>query len=392
MLIPQLAIRNILGAGLRTWLNVIALSLSFVVIIFVQGIYLGLNDQVERATIDALYGGGQFWETAYDPFDPLSLTDAHAAVPDSLHDMIRNGQATPLLIRQATMYPEGRLRMIILRGIDPQQTVLSIPSLLLAERSADDAIPALIGSRMARSAGLQKGDLITVQWRDVHGTFDARDLRIVEVMNTPVQDIDNDQIWVPLGRLQTLMAAPGQATVIVLAKQQVPPRSLAGWVFKSPDDLLQPIHALVRSKTAGASILYMILLFLALLAIFDTQVLSIFRRRKEMGTLMALGMTRRTIIGLFTLEGALHAVLAALAAAVYGIPLLTYVARTGWSLPQSYDTLGFAIGEKLFPTYSAGLIAGTIVLVLVTTTIVSYLPTRSIARLKPTDALRGKLT
>ena len=35
---------------------------------------------------------------------------------------------------------------------------------------------------------------------------------------------------------------------------------------------------------------------------------------------------------------------------------------------------------------------GTTALVLVVTTIVSYLPTRRIAPLKPTDALRGRLT
>jgi hypothetical protein len=48
MLILKLALRNILGAGIRTWLNVAALSFSFVVIIFVQGMYNGMNDQVER--------------------------------------------------------------------------------------------------------------------------------------------------------------------------------------------------------------------------------------------------------------------------------------------------------------------------------------------------------
>ncbi len=392
MLIPALAVRNILGAGVRTWLNVVALSLSFVVIIFVQGIYNGLNDQVERATIDALYGGGQYWQTDYDPFDPLSLTDAHAVLPSELQNMISAGQATPILIRQATVYPAGRFRMVLLKGIDPHQNVLSIPSSLLAEGTPDNGIPALIGSRMSKSAGLQKGDAITVQWRDLHGTFDARDVTIMEVIQTPVQEIDNDQIWVPLDSLQRLTALQRQATIVVLRKGQPFPGGIAGWEFKSLDDLLQTIHALVRSKTVGASILYMILLFLALLAIFDTQVLSIFRRRKEMGTLMALGMTRGKIIGLFTMEGTLHAVFAALVAAAYGIPLLTTIARTGWSLPQSYDTIGFAIGEKLFPTYSAGLIAGTTLLVLVTTTIVSYLPTRSIARLKPTDALRGKMT
>ena len=109
---------------------------------------------------------------------------------------------------------------------------------------------------------------------------------------------------------------------------------------------------MVESKTAGSSILYAIFLALAMLAIFDTQVLSIFHRRREMGTLMALGFTRTKVIGLFTLEGMLNGVLAALVAAVYGIPLLTWMARTGWALPGNTDSYGFAIGERLFPSYS----------------------------------------
>jgi len=129
-----------------------------------------------------------------------------------------------------------------------------------------------------------------------------------------------------------------------------------------------------------------------MLAIFDTQVLAIFHRRREMGTLMALGFTRAKVIALFTLEGLLNGVFAALVAAVYGIPLLSWIARTGWALPGDTDSYGFAIGERLFPAYSAGLVAGTTLLVLLTTAVVSFLPTRRIARLKPTDALRGRLT
>jgi putative ABC transport system permease protein len=183
---------------------------------------------------------------------------------------------------------------------------------------------------------------------------------------------------------------PGYATMVVLKSAVQPLPSVSGWTFRSLDYLLQDIHAVVRSKRIGGSILYIVLLFLALLAIFDTQVLSVFRRKKEMGTLMALGMTRTKVIGLFTLEGALHGFLAAIVGAIYGIPLLGYLARTGWELPGAADTIGFAIGEKLFPTYSAALIAGTTILVLLVTTIVSFLPTRKIADLKPTDALRGR--
>jgi ABC-type lipoprotein release transport system permease subunit len=92
------------------------------------------------------------------------------------------------------------------------------------------------------------------------------------------------------------------------------------------------------------------------------------------------------------MEGALHSILAALVAALYGIPLLAYTAMHGFLLPNATDTLGFAIGEKLFPAYSPLLVIGTIVLVCLVTTVVSFIPTRKIAKLKPTDALRGRFS
>jgi len=390
MLTPKLAIRNILSAGLRTWLNVVALSFAFVAIIFLQGFYDGLNDQVERATIDALYGGGQYWQEAYDPYDPLSLDDAHAVLPPQLDTLADRDEATPILIRRGTIYPQGRFRSILLKGIDPDQRILSIPSALLNDTS--DGIPALLGSRMAKSVGLDKGDMITVQWRDIHGTFDARDVRIVGVFRTTVQDIDKDQIWIPLKYLRRFTGTANQATLVVLKKSFKTVREVAGWDFKDLAFLLRDLHSLVRMKSVSGSIMYSLLLFLAMLAIFDTQVLSIWRRRREMGTLMALGMTRTKVIELFTLEGAFHSVLAMLVAAVYGIPLLAFAANKGFALPSAADSFGFAIGEKLFPTYTPTLVIGTTLLVGIVTTVVSFLPTRKIADLKPTDALRGKFS
>jgi putative ABC transport system permease protein len=388
MLLPTLARRNLLGAGLRTWLNALALSFSFVVIILLQGIYNGINQQAERASVAALYGGGQYWHAQYDPYDPLTLPDAHGPVPAALDALIRLGRATPILVRQATIYPSGRFRSVMLRGIDPAQSILAIPSAFL--RDGNGAIPAVIGARMARSTALKPGDVVTVQWRDVHGTFDAADATIVQVMRTTVPQIDNDQLWIPLEQLRRITDMPEQATLVVLAPGASAAGTVPGWTFHSVDDLLQDIRSLVRTKSIGASILYAFLLFLAMLAIFDTQVLAIFRRRREIGTLMALGMTRTRVIELFTLEGALHGVLAALLAAAYGIPLLAWLAATGYALPQGMDSFGLAIGNRIFPVYSVLLVVGTTLLVLLVTTAVSFLPTRRIARLKPTDALRGK--
>jgi putative ABC transport system permease protein len=397
--ILKLALKNLLGAGLRTWLNVFVLSLSFVLIIFTQGLLEGMNKQAEEAMVASEVGGGHFQHPAYDPYDPLSLTDAHGPVPPALAALAAAGKAAPVLVIQGTIYPEGRLFTVVVKGIDPGQTVVNIPTSLLgsassASSSGGDEIPVLIGERMAKMTGLKKGETFTLQWRDAHGTFDALDATVVEVMKTSVQTIDSGQVWVPLARLREMTGLDRQATLVILARDATLPAAGAagGWVFRSRDDFLSDLRAMVEAKSAGSSILYVIFLALAMLAIFDTQVLAIFHRRREMGTLMALGFTRGKVIGLFTLEGTLNGVLAALVAAAYGIPLLTWMARTGWALPSEMDSYGFAIGERIFPAYGLGLVAGTTLLVLLTTAVVSFLPTRKIAKLKPTDALRGRMT
>ena len=390
MIISKLAVRNLLGRGLRTWLNVIVLSFSFVAIIGMQGLYQGMDRQITRATVDVEYGGGQYWHDSYDPFDPLSLEDAHGTLPQELQAQVNDGKAMGILVIQGTIYPNGRIRPVMLKGIDPAQQIIDLPTHTL-KTDDESVIPGFIGTRMAKNSGLKKGDYVTVRWRDAEGTFDATELHIVEIMNTPVQSVDNAQVWIPVSTLQRIAGMDNEFTLVTIDKNEQAEQVFSGWVFRDHDYLLKDVKAMVQSKTIGGSIMYIILLSLAMIAIFDTQILSIFRRRREMGMLMAMGLTRFKVIQLFTLEGTLNGFLAALVGAVYGIPLLYYAATTGWAMPEMTDSYGFAIGTRLYPTYSLGLIAGTTVLVLMVTLIVSYLPTRNIAKLKPTDALRGKM-
>ena len=134
MTIPKLALKNLLGAGLRTWLNVFVLSLSFVLIIFSQGLLEGMNKQAEEAMIASEVGGGHFQHPAYDPYDPLTLTDAHGPVPAPLAALAAAGKAAPVLVVQGTIYPGGRLFTVRVKGIDPGQTVAQHPDLVPRRR------------------------------------------------------------------------------------------------------------------------------------------------------------------------------------------------------------------------------------------------------------------
>jgi ABC-type antimicrobial peptide transport system permease subunit len=96
-------------------------------------------------------------------------------------------------------------------------------------------------------------------------------------------------------------------------------------------------------------------------------------------------------VWLFTVEGAMHSVLAAIVSAAYGIPFLAWQAKVGWTLPVDAGDYGMAMAQTLYPMYSFGLVLSTILIVMLTTTVVSYWPSKKIAKMNPTEALRGKL-
>lgn len=389
MLTFKLALKNLIGAGLRTWLTVFVLSFAFVMIIFQWGIIDGWNLQAKKDMTEWEMGGGQYWHNLYDPYDPLSLNDGHDRLPEELQKMYTDGDAVPVLVTQASVYPEGRMRNILLKGIDPSQNIVKLPSSMIIGDTA--RINAMIGTRMANATKLNENDYVTVRWRDANGTFDAADIRIAGIFKTNVPEIDLNQIWIPIEKLQKMTGMPGNVTYIILKKGIAFIPTVPGWIQKSPDVLFKDIDTIIKAKKTGGSIVFIILLALALLAVFDTQVLSIFRREKEIGTYIAMGMTRWEVVRLFTVEGAMHSILAVIAGAIWGTPLFILLAKKGFAIPAGIEGYGITVGEKIFPALGIGTIVTMAIIIMIATIIVSYLPSRKIAGMNPTEALRGKV-
>jgi putative ABC transport system permease protein len=389
MIAFKLAIRNLLGAGLRTWLNVFVLSITFILILLMHGFIEGWNRQAMNDMKEWEVGGGQYWHTGYDPHDPFTLEDSHRTIPESVLTEAQKDNYCPELISQATIYPQGRMRNILMKGIATDQKILELPTSSLT--GDYDEIPVIIGTAMARATKLGKGDITTIRWRDANGTFDASEIVVTDIFKTNVPTVDALQVWMPLSTMQEIIGMPDEATIIVVKQDMVDPEPIPGWEFKNTKFLLSAITDTIKTKSIGTSFIYIVFLALGLLAVFDTQVLSIFRRQKEIGTYVAMGMTRKQVVGIFTVEGAMHSILAVLLGAVWGIPLLFWVSRTGFGMPVSADEFGLAMAERIYPAYGIGLIVVTMVLIIITTTIVSYLPSRRIAKMNPTEAIRGKI-
>jgi ABC-type antimicrobial peptide transport system permease subunit len=182
-----------------------------------------------------------------------------------------------------------------------------------------------------------------------------------------------------------------EATYITFAKNISTVQEKENWIYRDVDYLMRDMEAMIAADEPNARIMYAILLALAGMGIFNSQILSIFRRRKEIGTLMAIGMTRSRVVGLFTLEGGMNAFFALIMTLVLGGPVFIYFSMYGIPLPIDYTEMGLIMAKRLIPVYTMGLFVSTTLFISFVVLVLSYLPSRRIAKMKPTDALRGKV-
>jgi ABC-type lipoprotein release transport system permease subunit len=389
----KIAIKNLLGAKLRTWLNVFVTAISFFMIILFSAMYDGMREHAKQVTIDTEIAGGAYWHPEYDPLDPMTFEDAHSIIPRDLKLLVDQKKAVPVLVSQASIYPNGRIMPVIMKGITPKQNIVNMPTQMLIGHE-EVTIPVLIGRGMAKDANLEVGDAFTIRWLDADRTYDADEGTVVHIMDTENFKLDMGHIWVPLKKAQTMLAMEEEATYVTYAEGLSVVKNKHDWIPRDVKYLIRDMEALIKADEPNAAIMYIILLCFAAMGIFNAQVLSIFRRGREIGTLMALGMTRTRVVGLFTLEGGLNAFLAAIMTVILFGPLLWYFGNNGIWLGVDYSdgAMGIIVEKYLIPVYSVGLVVTTTIIVSIIVLIVSYLPSRRIARMKPTDALRGKVT
>ena len=386
----KIALKNLMGAKLRTWLNVFVTSISFFMIIFVSGMYDGMREHAMQVSIETEIAGGAYWHPQYDPMDPMTFEDAHSFPPDAIKKLVHQEKAVPILVSQASIYPGGRMMPVIMKGITPEQKIIDLPTETLASDNGT-YIPVLIGMGMASYAKLKVGDTFTIRWLDANRTYDADEGVVVHIMDTENFKVDLGHIWIPLEKVQSMLSMGGEATYVTYSKGLDPIQNIGDWIPRDVEYLNRDMKAAIEADKPGAQIMFTVLLALAAMGIFNAQVLSIFRRGREIGTLMALGMTRSKVVGLFTLEGGLNAFLAAIVTVILFGPVLWYFGVYGIPLPIDYNEIGLIMAKRLIPVYTIGLFLSTTAIISLIVLLVSYMPSKRIAKMKPTDALRGKV-
>lgn len=383
----DIANKNFYRQGLRAFLNVLVTALSIIALIFMLSLLNGFQAQATRNLVSTDVGGGHYRVPGLDILTPTEWEDFTMTVPPVLESLPKTDKAE-VLVQQGQLYPNRRLFPVQLRGIEMEQSLLSLP--LAGLKSYDDkprdVIPAVVGVKMARKAHLKKGDTVVLKWRDKGGAVDARDVLIVDVGDIINPRVDDGVVWLRLDHLRAMTDRDNEVSWVAVREFLGP---VQGFEFHGIELLMSDLLALLRQDRINSKILWGILMVLVCTSVFNTQILNIFKRQKEIGTLMALGMDPGRIVRIFTLEGVLAACWALVLALFLGVPFFIWFQGVGFDVTHLSEA-SFPIRETIYPDYQPREIVISVLIVFALIIASAWAPVKKIIRLDPTLALRGR--
>lgn len=260
-----------------------------------------------------------------------------------------------------------------------------------------------VGSGIASAFGWSVGDSVEIQTKTVHGTLNsAKNVRIVELLRSSHPLVDDFTVLLPRDTGEPLLdASAGQTTEVMV---RLPNPDDAEQVASSVQTEFPNVVAQTwRQKTQylidinnirrGAfQIIVVIILLIGAAGVANTTLMSAFERTTEIGTMLALGMRRTTIVGLLVTETGLIAAVGSTIGAGLGSLVSGWFTVYGIEFPEIQVEAGAAIPMPplLYFAWRIDLAVVATVLGMAVALVAALWPALRSSRVDPIVALRGE--
>jgi putative ABC transport system permease protein len=412
----KLAWRNIGRQRGRTILSLMAILSGVFVVIFAKGFIDGMLDNVLNLNINFNSGHVRIIRPEYQVKERLlSLGYPVGESGKTYRQLTRDLQGLPG-VKQAT----GRIRfgMMLARG-EERQAVTGIGADLPAEErltglsryltgAGAGRLPRpgrkeiLLGAELMKKLNLKVGDKVNAVFSTSFGGFRVVTFGVAGRMMSGVKYLDEGVAYLPLAEAMPLVEFEDAVTEIVVfgrdpARAGELQRSIAAYLGKEKSDLKaipwdqssEMVIQLIRMRVIYNAI-YVMIALLASFVVFNTLMMIVAERTREIGMLAALGLTPAAIKRLFLLEGALLAGLGSAAGAILGGVCNFILSRVGIDFSQVMKGIGkdFMMSPKLYSNFRFEDLGFGMAIGIAVTVLAAYLPARRASRMDPTEALR----
>ncbi len=399
---------NLLRSPKRVALSLISVIAGVMVFILGDGFASGLSENVIRAEIDSVGAHVTLTPLEYDsdaftrPIeDAYALTDATRSTLD---------EQTHSWTRRILFSPEGIVGSdgIRLRGVayDPASDEAVFPRdtwVVQGDMPTPENGGVLLAVKAATLLGVEAGDWLTLRTRTVDGALNALQVPVTGILSAGNPIIDVNTVMIPWPLAEDLLQHHDRTTHLharlgnrwnadSLAEQlgtTQPDAKPETW-----DEATEELVEMMEIRRTMFRILSFALLAMAATGIANTILMAAYERVREVGTLRAMGMTRRQVTALFLIEGAFLGIVGGLLGAAIGGFATYYWSVNGIDLAPLMDQAGdvnkgIAFSTMLYLYFSPPTIAFGVLIGVLVATIASVYPARAASAMSPADAVRA---
>ena len=415
----RLAWRNLSRHRRRTAITTVALAFGVAVLIFMDSMLGGIDQESQRNLVWYETGSGKVVTHAQlEDLDQVALKHELVDYLPLMEALSARGIAnTPRIAFVGELFfGEGSLPIRLI-GIDPEtdHEVFRLQDTLLPGGSYLEAgVPGLIlGSWTTDDLGLSLGDFVDVRTRTRHGAMQVLELELVGILLSPNPTINRGVGYLPLDVAQydlemegvteiSLGALPsglGRAlatpTGAFLSREierlnaeleaRFPSVAAVGWPRLARDYL-----ALMESKSASNAMLLFLILLIAAVGISNTMLIAVYERIREFGMMRALGMDDAAIRTTMVLEAGIIGLLGSLVGLVVGAAATFWLVNWGIDVSGLYGdvSIGYRVTGEFRGAWNPGTMATSVVFGVLASMAIALLPARRALRLDVVQCLR----
>jgi lipoprotein-releasing system permease protein len=184
---------------------------------------------------------------------------------------------------------------------------------------------AMIGQRLADDLGVRVGDsisLLTASNRSIS-------VRITAIFEFGIKDLDRRWVYLSLRSAQNLLDLQGQITgidlqvytffnaeIIAQQLQQQYPIKAESWMSSN-----QQLMTALKSQTASTTLIRFFVLISVAFGIASVLAIAVVQKQKEIGILRAMGLSQRSVLVVFLIQGGLLGFLGSVLGSLGGMGL-----------------------------------------------------------------------
>ena len=399
----KLAWRNVWRSKTRSVVVIIAIALGLLAGVFSSAFVEGMMKQKVDNVIDLEMSHFQFHHSKFR--DELASKYIIQKSEDIFKELESDNEVDAFCYRiktMAMMASANHTNGVRITGVVPglESKITPLKSNIIEGKYFDGVKrnPILVSNKIAKKYKLKVRSKVVVTFQDVNNEMISSAFRVAGIFNSHNGLYDEMNVFVRYDDLQNLLKIEnGTHEIAVRIKEYQRAENIANkyqnkysklevlpWM-----DLATGMRYMIEMMGSYTLILVGIIMFALIFSIINTMLMAVLERTREIGMLMAVGMSRSKIFIMIMLESIYLSLIGGPIGLLISWLLISYFGNSGIDLGgagEVYEDLGYS--SIIYPYLNMESYLQVTFMVLIMAILAAIYPARKALKLNPVEAIR----